>query len=805
MRVLLNGPTAGTGYSQLNVNGEVDLDPTGAFLDASLGFIPAVGEQFTIINSTVPIVGTFDGLAEGGPLTIGSTQFTISYVGEDGNDVVLTAGVSAAPAVTSISPTSGPEPGGTPVTIIGTGFTGATEVDFGTTAATGLVVVDDTTITANSPAGTGTVDVTVITPAGTSPISAADQFTYTVAAAPTVTGISPTSGPETGGTSVTITGIGFTSATAVDFGTTAATGVVVVNDTIITANSPAGAGIVDVTVITPAGTSPISAADQFTYTVGAAPTVTGLSPSSGPSTGDSTVEITGTGFTGTTEVDFATTPVTGSGILVVNDTTILVNTPPGSGVVDVTVTTPEGTSAISPADQFTYTFVAGPTVTGLSPPSGPEAGGTPVIITGTGFTGATEVDFGTTAATSLFVNDDTTIEVISPAGTGTVDVTVITLAGTSPISAADQFTYIVAAAPIVTGISPSSGPAAGGTHVTITGTGFTGARAVDFGTTVATGLVVVNDTTITANSPTGTGTVNVTVITQAGTSPISAADQFNYTVVAAPTVTGISPTSGPAAGGTAVTITGTGFTGATAVDFGTTAATGLVVVNDTTITANSPTGTASVNVTVITPAGTSTISPADQFSYVAVLPRVVSLLRFGFHMQQTSLVLTFSAALDPRVAEDINNYQIVTMGGQGRSGNLVGHVIRINTASYDAATLTVTLFPAERLDLNNLYQLTVNGMSPKGLTGATGVPLDGKGNGVPGTNYVRIISGKLLAGPAPSMLAAARKRSVAHLRLKGSQASAVDALSVSGKLTAKLIADRRSDGHHHHGRKRGRS
>ena len=47
--------------------------------------------------------------------------------------------------------------------------------------------------------------------------------------------------------------------------------------------------------------------------------------------------------------------------------------------------------------------------------------------------------------------------------------------------------------------------------------------------------------------------------------------------------------------------------------------------------------------TVITPAGTSTISPADQFSYVAVLPRVVSLLRFGFHMQQTSLVLTFNA------------------------------------------------------------------------------------------------------------------------------------------------------------------
>ena len=100
-------------------------------------------------------------------------------------------------------------------------------------------------------------------------------------------------------------------------------------------------------------------------------------------------------------------------------------------------------------------------------------------------------------------------------------------------------------------MSPTSGPAAGGTLVTITGTGFTGATAVDFGTTAATSVTVVNDTTITADSPAGTGTVDVTVTTPAGTSATSAADQFTYTAVAAPTVTGLSPTSGPAAGGTA--------------------------------------------------------------------------------------------------------------------------------------------------------------------------------------------------------------------------------------------------------------
>ena len=64
------------------------------------------------------------------------------------------------------------------MTITGTGFTGATAVDFGTTAATNVTVVSDTTITADSPAGTGTVDVTVTTPGGTSATSPADQFTY---------------------------------------------------------------------------------------------------------------------------------------------------------------------------------------------------------------------------------------------------------------------------------------------------------------------------------------------------------------------------------------------------------------------------------------------------------------------------------------------------------------------------------------------------------------------------------------------------------------------------------------------------
>jgi hypothetical protein len=205
-----------------------------------------------------------------------------------------------------------------------------------------------------------------------------------------------------------------------------------------------------------------------------------------------------------------------------------------------------------------------PTVTGLNPTSGTEAGGTPVTISGTNFTGATAVDFGTAAATNLDVVNAQTITADSPAGTGTVDVTVTTPSGTSATSSADQFTYTAATAPTVTALSPTTGTEAGGTPVTITGTGFTGATAVDFGTLPATNLVVVNDTSITADSPAGTGTVDVTVVTPLGTSATSSADQFTYTAATAPTITALSPTSGPTAGGTPVTITGTGFMGATA-------------------------------------------------------------------------------------------------------------------------------------------------------------------------------------------------------------------------------------------------
>ena len=100
-------------------------------------------------------------------------------------------------------------------------------------------------------------------------------------AVPAVTGISPSEGLVSGGTSVAVTGTGFTAASGVSFGSAGATAVTVASDSEITATSPAGTGTVDVTVTTPAGTSPTSAADQFTYVL---PTIITRPPSAPPTT-----------------------------------------------------------------------------------------------------------------------------------------------------------------------------------------------------------------------------------------------------------------------------------------------------------------------------------------------------------------------------------------------------------------------------------------------------------------------------------------------------------------------------------------
>ena len=125
----------------------------------------------------------------------------------------------------------------------------------------------------------------------------------------------------------------------------------------------------------------------------------------------------------------------------------------GAGTVDVVVVTSQGSSSTSSADRFTY---LGPVVTSVSPQSGPSAGGTTVTIKGTDLNGATQVMFGSTPVTpSSISGNGKVIKVVSPAGTGTVDIVVDTPGGDSPTTSADQYTYV---GPTVTGSRRARAP-----------------------------------------------------------------------------------------------------------------------------------------------------------------------------------------------------------------------------------------------------------------------------------------------------------------------------------------------------------
>jgi hypothetical protein len=214
------------------------------------------------------------------------------------------------------------------------------------------------------------------------------------------------------------------------------------------------------------------------------------------------------------------------------------------------------------------------------------------------------------------VLSSTQILAVAPAHpAGQVRITVTTPGGSSASTPNDIYTYAYPV-PRVTSISPTSGPAAGGTTVTVAGYGFTGATGVYFGTTLVTSTIVVNAQAnqLTVKSPAGTSgaTVNVRVRTPGGTSSAVTVDQFTY----GPTIVSLSRTSGSVSGGIQVTITGTGFKTVQNVKFGTTTAKSFTVKSTTQIIATTPAHAAGqVRVSVTTAAGTTPATKFDLFTF----------------------------------------------------------------------------------------------------------------------------------------------------------------------------------------------
>lgn len=221
-------------------------------------------------------------------------------------------------------------------------------------------------------------------------------------------------------------------------------------------------------------------------------------------------------------------------------------------------------------DNLQYSLALPPTVTGISPASGPTSGGTPVTITGANLSSATSVKFGSTSA-AITSNTATQIIANSPGGSaGTVDITVTTDGGTSTTGSADQFTYV--AAPAITSASNTTFTVGSSGTFTVTTTGYpTGASmAISESGALPSGVTFTdnhNGTATLAGTPgAGTGATYAITITASNGIGTDATQSFTLTVNQAPAITSVNTTTFTETVAATLTVTTTGFpTGASMV------------------------------------------------------------------------------------------------------------------------------------------------------------------------------------------------------------------------------------------------
>ena len=726
-------PNTGT----TNGGTSVAITGTGFLAGATVKLGGTAATGVTVVSST-SITATTPAHAAGAVSVVVTN--TDAQTGTLTNGYTYTT-TNPAPTVTSITPNSGTINGGTAVTVTGTGFLAGATVKLGGTAATGVTVVSSTSITATTPAhAAGAVSVVVTnTDAQTGTLT--NGYTYTTTnPAPTVTSITPNSGTINGGTAVTVTGTGFLAGATVKLGGTAATGVTVVSSTSITATTPAhAAGAVSVVVTnTDAQTGTLTNGYTYTTTGGGGTIAFVQVNAATPQTASASVPVTyplaqttgnlnivAVGWNDTTSTvssvsdsrgntySQAGTTISGTGLRQAiyyakniaggsNTVTVVFNqaaayvdvrileysgldtsspldvtagaagssSSPNSGAATTSssnelifgagmtagtysaagtgftlriITTPDrdlaedqlGSSAgsysasaastSSPWVMQMATFKASgqgggnpaPTVTSITPNTGTTNGGTSVAITGTGFLAGATVKLGGTAATGVTVVSSTSITATTPAhAAGAVSV-VVTNTDAQTGTLTNGYTYTTTnPAPTVTSITPNSGTINGGTAVTVTGTGFLAGATVKLGGTAATGVTVVSSTSITATTPAhAAGAVSV-VVTNTDAQTGTLTNGYTYTTTnPAPTVTSITPNSGTINGGTAVTVTGTGFLAGATVKLGGTAATGVTVVSSTSITATTPAHAAGAVSVVVTNTDAQTGTLTNGYTY----------------------------------------------------------------------------------------------------------------------------------------------------------------------------------------------
>lgn len=345
-----------------------------------------------------------------------------------------------------------------------------------------------------------------------------------------------------------------------------------------------------------------------------APTMSSVTPSVGPATQNTAVTIGGSGFLAGASVTFGGAAATS--VSVASGTSLTATTPTGAvGNVDVVVTNVDGQNATL-ADGFAYLVPL--TVDSIRRDAAPACGGGAVpgnTIWGTGFVTGTTVQYGEADLFTYTGPEAAVMEVPIPASTTleTVDIVLTSPDGQS-VTLADAFTFILA--PCVDSFSPTEGPIAGGTSITITGRFFVDGATVAVGSRSATDVVFNSSTELVATTPAGEapGGASVTVTNPDG--EFGSLSPFDY-LASPPTITSVDPDEGSASSGADVTITGTGFFDGVVVTFGALEANPVILVDSTSLLATVPGQDPGPVDVVVTNRDGQSATLADGFTYVA--------------------------------------------------------------------------------------------------------------------------------------------------------------------------------------------
>lgn len=458
------------------------------------------------------------------------------------------------PTVTNVSPATGPETGGTRVTIRGTSFAEPAEVYFGELAASSVVVLDEVSIAATTPPNpVGAVNVRVVTPGGEATLD--NGFTYHRELV--LDSVEPRRIPDEGGVRVIVRGRGFDAQTIVLFDRQPLRGQILVDERRIEGYAPAlEPGRPEVRVIHVDASVRRS---DVVYVYGT-PDIDAVAPGYGPASGRAAQEIAGDGLSDADEVRIG--PEVAGGLELADDTRLAVTSPAlAVGVHDVTVANQDtfgtlvgGYIAYDPNETQT-------SVLGVTPPRASTAGGTVIALVGYGFAQDAQVAIAgqRLPITALSAN---AVSFVLPAGlpAGPTDIAFFTQ-GRS-INVNNQLTLFDPV--VVDSVDPATGPVSGGTAVTIRGSGFIAGANVRIADVPLADVVIVSDTEITGTTVAGAhGAQDVVVRTADSTGVLEDGFFFEeaFELIA------IEPREGSMAGNTYVSIIGRGFSEPVSVEF----------------------------------------------------------------------------------------------------------------------------------------------------------------------------------------------------------------------------------------------